>query len=86
MPTTTIPSDAPLREMLDHRQLAPRHRRRTPVIEAQRARADAPRSPRRVPCWTTIAGLPAERAAPRSPLEDMNAALGRLPLRAAEHA
>lgn len=70
MPTTTIPSDVPLREMLEHRRLALRDRRLAHVIVALRIRAEgyesAPRS-----LLDAIAGFSAEQAALRRRLGEI---------------
>jgi len=70
MSTTTILSDAPLREMLEHRRLALRDRRLAHVIAALRVRAEAydsaPRS-----LLDAIAGFSAEQAALRRRLGEI---------------
>jgi hypothetical protein len=62
MPPSTIPSDAPLRELLEQRRLAHRDRRLERVLGLLRARADAhdaaPRS-----LMNAIADFSAERSA-----------------------
>ncbi|MGI9098943.1 MAG: hypothetical protein ACR2H2_10725 [Solirubrobacteraceae bacterium] len=67
---TAIPSNAPLREMLEHRRLALRDRRLAHVIAALRVRADAYESaPRSL--LDAIAGFSAEQAALRRRLGEI---------------
>jgi hypothetical protein len=71
--TTTIPSDMPLRDMLEHRRLALRDRRLAHVIVALRIRAEAYESaPRSL--LDAIAGFSAEQAALRRRLGEIERA------------